>query len=260
MKESVVVMQNEEALLRQGRMRVAEGLGHRLCWNAAEFRVVYPSLGPQLCIGGAYVRLLLDGVDQVWALLAEPTVSTEACQRPCFFHLFLLVLLQRPHCWDAALLPAAGFQQLWSSLCFLVWPFFLLGQAVSQTLSLPWSQITLHSRAHPLQGAVEKVAAPKDLFQALYHHFLCLADRDLQAAPAGGPGSPSRGAGPHRDVEAERVLCIRAMAAVYQKHAGSIGALPLALPLTQTLRQSLPLSTAAVCSPASGLKGPNRVA
>jgi len=61
----VVALQTEEALLRQGRMRVAEGAGQKLCWNAREFRVGYPSLASQLCIGGVYVRLLLDGVDQV---------------------------------------------------------------------------------------------------------------------------------------------------------------------------------------------------
>jgi len=61
----VVAFQTEEALLRQGRMRVAEGAGQKLCWNAREFRVGYPSLASQLCIGGVYVRLLLDGVDQV---------------------------------------------------------------------------------------------------------------------------------------------------------------------------------------------------
>lgn len=46
-------------------MRVAEGAGQGLCWNAGEFKVAYPSLTPQLCIGGVYVRLLLDGIDQV---------------------------------------------------------------------------------------------------------------------------------------------------------------------------------------------------
>ena len=50
-------------------MRVAEGAGQKLCWNAAEFRVAYPSLASQLCIGGVYVRLLLDGADQVVNLL-----------------------------------------------------------------------------------------------------------------------------------------------------------------------------------------------
>ncbi len=31
-----------------------------------------------------------------------------------------------------------------------------------------------------LQGAVTKVPNPRDLFQALYHHFLCQADAGLQ--------------------------------------------------------------------------------
>ena len=81
-----------------------------------------------------------------------------------------------------------------------------------------------------VQGAVEKVAGPKDLFQALYHHFLCLADTGLQLdAPVTGatPGAagrpPSVAAGVQGDAEAERVLCIRAMAAVYSKHAGLVG-------------------------------------
>lgn len=84
----------------------------------------------------------------------------------------------------------------------------------------------------PLQGAIEKVAGPKDLFQALYHHFLCLADRGLQlgvptqdigGAPATPNPGPSVAAGVQADAEAERVLCIRAMAAVYTKHAGLLG-------------------------------------
>ena len=87
------------------------------------------------------------------------------------------------------------------------------------------------------QGAVEKVAGPKDLFQSLYHHFLCLADTGLQLTPAAKPTrgggsptpSPSVAAGVQGDVEGERVLCIRAMAAVYLKHAGVIGVLPVLL-------------------------------
>ena len=88
-----------------------------------------------------------------------------------------------------------------------------------------------------MQGAVEKVAGPKDLFQALFHHFLCLADKGLQLEtapkepaptpapppPAASGLRPSVAAGVQGDAEAERVLCIRAMAAVYAKHAGLIG-------------------------------------
>ena len=91
-----------------------------------------------------------------------------------------------------------------------------------------------------MQGAVEKVAGPKDLFQALYHHFLCLADKGLQLetasigltptptrsstpTPAASGLRPSVAAGVQGDAEEERVLCIRAMAAVYSKHAGLIG-------------------------------------
>ena len=85
-----------------------------------------------------------------------------------------------------------------------------------------------------------KVAGPRDLFQALYHHFLCLADKGLQLGtasmgltpaptrsptptPAASGMRPSVAAGVQGDAEEERVLCIRAMAAVYSKHAGLIG-------------------------------------
>lgn len=75
------------------------------------------------------------------------------------------------------------------------------------------------------------MAGPKDLFQALYHHFLCLADTTLQVSAAqGSPVQRSAGfraatslAGVKGDVEGERLLCVRAMAAVYSKHAAVIG-------------------------------------
>ena len=94
------------------------------------------------------------------------------------------------------------------------------------------------------QGAVEKVAGPKDLFQSLYHHFLCLADTSLQLNPAARPTlgsptpSPSVAAGVQGDVDGQRVLCIRAMAAVYLKHAGVIGALSI---LTADIVHACPL-------------------
>ena len=62
--------QTEEATLRLGRSRVAEGSGPPPIWNHAEFSVRYRSLEGQLCIGGVYVKLLLDGADKVrlaWA-------------------------------------------------------------------------------------------------------------------------------------------------------------------------------------------------
>ena len=82
------------------------------------------------------------------------------------------------------------------------------------------------------QGAVDKVSGPKDLFQALYHHFLCLADTSLQVVPtSGGPpqgkkglsGTPANLVEVKGDTEGERILCVRAMAAVYAKHAAAIG-------------------------------------
>lgn len=92
--------------------------------------------------------------------------------------------------------------------------------------------VPLQAALQLLQGAVYKVAGPKDLFQALYHHFLCLADSSLQVTPASG--ATSRGprgrmgtlanlAGGPGGVDDERILCVRAMAAVYAKHAVTIG-------------------------------------
>ena len=40
-----------------------QGGGGWPSWNWEEFRVSYPSLDNQLCIGGVYVRLLLEGGD-----------------------------------------------------------------------------------------------------------------------------------------------------------------------------------------------------
>jgi len=38
-----------------------------------------------------------------------------------------------------------------------------------------------------LQGSIEKLPDPKDVFYALYHHFLCLADPALHAPPGASP-------------------------------------------------------------------------
>jgi hypothetical protein len=57
--------QAEENALRAGRTRVADGAGGWPSWNHVEFRVRYPSLANQLCVAGIYVKLLLDGLDQV---------------------------------------------------------------------------------------------------------------------------------------------------------------------------------------------------
>ena len=42
-----------------------DGSGGMPSWNHAEFRVRYPSLASQLSVSGIYVKLLLDGLDQV---------------------------------------------------------------------------------------------------------------------------------------------------------------------------------------------------
>ena len=57
--------QAEENALRAGRTRVMDGSGGMPSWNHMEFRVRYPSLANQLAVSGMYVKLLLDGLDQV---------------------------------------------------------------------------------------------------------------------------------------------------------------------------------------------------
>ena len=69
-------MQTEEATLRLGRSRVAEGSGSAPAWNHAEFAVRYRSLESQLCVGGVYVKLLLDGLDKARpAACSSPAVA-----------------------------------------------------------------------------------------------------------------------------------------------------------------------------------------
>ena len=60
-------MQAEEAALKAGRVQVADGgaAAQYPVWNHWEFRVAYKSLSKQLIIGGIYVKLLMDGLDQV---------------------------------------------------------------------------------------------------------------------------------------------------------------------------------------------------
>ena len=57
--------QAEENALRAGRTRVMDGSGGLPSWNHMEFRVRYASLANQLAVSGIYVKLLLDGLDQV---------------------------------------------------------------------------------------------------------------------------------------------------------------------------------------------------
>ncbi len=50
--------------LRARRQRVGQGGGAYPAWNYTEFSVDYGSLSHHLCLGGVYVRLLLEGADQ----------------------------------------------------------------------------------------------------------------------------------------------------------------------------------------------------
>ena len=79
-----------------------------------------------------------------------------------------------------------------------------------------------------MQGAVDKVGNPRDVFLALHHHFLCLADAGLRLAGAEDdrhslPEQTVLSAAVSRDPEGERELCARAMAALYHAHAAAIG-------------------------------------
>ena len=88
---------------------------------------------------------------------------------------------------------------------------------------------------------VERLPAPREFFAAAHHRLLCLGDASLLLSPAaaaaaassssgggssfftgsgGGAGSSS---GRQVDAEADRELCVRAMAAAYHVHAGAIG-------------------------------------
>ncbi len=52
-------------------MQVADGKSEYPVWNHWEFRVSYKSLQQQLCIGGIYVKLLMDGLDKVRVLFTS---------------------------------------------------------------------------------------------------------------------------------------------------------------------------------------------
>ena len=78
------------------------------------------------------------------------------------------------------------------------------------------------------QGAVHKLPAPRELFQAVYAHFLRLADVGLRitGVPDGHQGvteASALNAFVAGDPEGDRELCVRAMAAVYDVHAAAVG-------------------------------------
>ena len=61
----MAIVQAQEALLKSGQQRVVDGTGALPAWNHQEFAVPYPSLEKQLCVGGIYIKLLVDGADKV---------------------------------------------------------------------------------------------------------------------------------------------------------------------------------------------------
>ena len=86
-----------------------------------------------------------------------------------------------------------------------------------------------------VQGAVRKLPAPKELSQALYSHFLRLADIGLRIPVAGRHTNESSAeesssgltAFVAGDADGDRQLCVRTMAAVYHEHAAAVGELML---------------------------------
>lgn len=89
-------------MLAAGRARGAGGAGREAAWNHGEFAVAYPSLRPHLCLGGVYVRLLLEGLDQArrpnssrnmilvsWAVSTSEPSSMQgaavACLHACYY-------------------------------------------------------------------------------------------------------------------------------------------------------------------------------
>lgn len=66
-------LETELKELKTGKMKVADGSGGYPCWNHGEFRVEYQSLSRHLCIGGVFVKMLLEGVDKGQFLTIVPT-------------------------------------------------------------------------------------------------------------------------------------------------------------------------------------------
>lgn len=60
-----------------------QGGGGWPSWNWEEFSVSYPSLGNQLCIGGVYVRLLLEGGDASKRWLTMPAKRLDRLVAEC---------------------------------------------------------------------------------------------------------------------------------------------------------------------------------
>ena len=80
-----------------------------------------------------------------------------------------------------------------------------------------------------LQAAVQRVPQPKEVFSAVYNHFLQLADSVAWPQGTAGHSSlpaepPSLAAFVGKDPLADRILCLRAMSQIYEHHAGEVGA------------------------------------
>jgi DnaJ family protein C protein 13 len=71
-------------------------------------------------------------------------------------------------------------------------------------------------------AAIDKVAAPKDLFTACYHTLLCCLTDDA-AGLSGTAGGSVKQQQTEAAVQAKQLLCVQAMAAAYSAHAGVIG-------------------------------------
>lgn len=163
-------MESEQKDLKTGRTRVADGSGGYPCWNHVEFRVEYPTLQRNLCIGGVFVKMLLEGINNGGLFAPEiPHIFVKVCQ---------------------------------------------------------WTILTRHT----LEGSIERLLAPKDFFNHLYHQFLCAADNSLHLEQFANSTQTlfvdeknAVAAFVEGDIETERELCVSAMAAVYSVHAGLFG-------------------------------------
>lgn len=118
------------------------------------------------------------------------------------------------------------------------------------------------------KSVVERLPAPKEFFAAAHHRLLCLGDASLLGSPIAGLGGAAAAAsgssygGPAPSgiaggAEGDRELCVRAMAAAYNVHAGVIGpveGIPHLVSLldatpSRPLRQHLLLLLEALVSP-----------
>lgn len=161
-----------------------------------------------------------------WAPFKRHHCRTKGSYSSCCVDGVALCLQQTPVSSTFLMLNGPRGQSSGKHLFLLVPLLLLLPIVEMHAMALPGACVREESCN---QGAVDKVPAPREVFGALHHHFLCLADMGLRLV---GPEDAQAGAGEQallaaavsRNPEAERELCARAMAALYHSHAAAIGA------------------------------------